>query len=48
MPRGYSRTSPATKAKMKENNMKMKKAVKKVLSAPGKAVVMVAKKAKKK
>lgn len=48
MPRSYSRRSPATQAKMKEDKKKLKSAVKKALTSPGKAVVMVVKKMKRK
>lgn len=48
MPRSYSRRSPATQAKMKEKLEARKTAIKKVLKSPGKAVVMVVKKMKRK
>ena len=47
MPR-YTKPSPATKAKMKEKATARKTAVKKMMKAPGKAVVMVIKKMKRK
>lgn len=50
MPRGYSKPSPAMKAKMEEKAEKRKATVKKVagkvksmMKAPGKAVVVVVK-----
>lgn len=46
--RGYSKPSPAMKAKMKEKATARKTALKKMMKAPGKAVVMVVKKMKRK